>query len=677
VLGRLTIEALPLYSWVAAGGAAVTVLGGLGALLLVTYLRAWKVLWTEWLTSVDHKRIGIMYIVIALIMLLRGFVDAIMMRAQQAIASGNEGYLPPGHFDQVFSSHGTIMIFFVAMPFLTGLINIIVPQQIGARDVSFPFLNSVSLWMTAAGAGLVLISLAVGKFSEAGWTGYPPLSGPEYSPGVGVDYWIWALLISGVGTTMTGINFIVTIIKNRCPGMIYMRMPLFTWTALCVAILIAFAFPALTVVAIMLELDRVLGFHFFTNAGGGNMMMYANLLWIWGHPEVYILILPAFGIYSEVVATFSRKKLFGYPSLVYATAVIAILSFTVWLHHFFTMGSSANVNAVFGIATMIIAVPTGVKIFDWLFTMYRGRIEMHPSMLFTIGFIVTFVIGGVTGVLLALPPADYIMHNSTFLVAHFHNMLIPGALFGYFAGMNYWFPKALGFKLDQKWGVRSFWFWIVGFYLAFMPLYVLGFMGMSRRMEHYDNPAFQPYLIIAALGAFLILIGIACIGMQLYVSVKNREALRDVTGDPWNGRTLEWETASPPAPYNFATVPVVHEIDNFYVQKQRGDAYAKPDAYEDIVMPKSTSLGVLIGGLSFILGFAVIWYIWWLAALALVAALTLVAIRACDDDTDYVLPASEVEAIETARHEALATARMHDTSDPAISPSGVPLPGRA
>ncbi|MEM8854544.1 MAG: cbb3-type cytochrome c oxidase subunit I, partial [Pseudomonadota bacterium] len=351
MLGRLTIDALPLYSWVAMGGAAVTVLGGIGAFLLVTYLKAWRVLWTDWLTSVDHKRIGIMYVVLALIMLVRGFVDAAMMRAQQAVALNNEGYLPPEHFDQIFSSHGTIMIFFVAMPFLTGLINIVVPQQIGARDVAFPLLNSISLWMTAAGAGLVLVSLVLGKFSEAGWTGYPPLSGIDYSPGVGVDYWLWALLVSGVGSTLSGINFIVTIVKHRCPGLTYMRMALFTWTALCVSVLMAFAFPALTVVAIMLGLDRTLEFHFFTNGDGGNMMMFANLLWIWGHPEVYILILPAFGIFSEVVATFSRKRLFGYTSLVYATACIALLSFTVWLHHFFTMGSSANVNAVFGIAT--------------------------------------------------------------------------------------------------------------------------------------------------------------------------------------------------------------------------------------------------------------------------------------------------------------------------------------
>lgn len=677
MLGRLTFEAIPLYSWVAMGGAAVTVGGGIAVFLLITYLKAWRVLWTDWLTSVDHKRIGIMYVILALIMLCRGFIDALMMRAQQAFALNSDGYLPPDHFDQIFSSHGTIMIFFVAMPFLTGLINIIVPQQIGARDVAYPFLNSVSLWMTAAGAGLVLISLAVGKFSTAGWTGYPPYSGAQYNPGVGVDYWLWALLVSGVGSTLSGINFIVTIVKNRCPGMTYMRMPMFTWTTFCVSVLMAFAFPALTVVAIMLGLDRVLGFHFFTNGDGGNMMMYANLLWIWGHPEVYILILPAFGIFSEVVATFSRKRLFGYESLVYATMCIAVLSFTVWLHHFFTMGSGANVNAFFGITTMIIAVPTGVKIFDWLFTMYRGRIVLHPSMYFTIGFIVTFVIGGVTGVLLALPPADYLMHNSTFLIAHFHNMLIPGALFGYFAGMNYWFPKAFGFKLNEKWGIRSFWFWIVGFYLAFMPLYVLGFMGMVRRMEHYADPTWQPYLVVAFLGAISVLCGIVCIGIQFYVSVRDRLALRDATGDPWNGRTLEWATSSPAAHYNFAIIPKVDDIDPYWEMKKRKDVYHAPEHYEDIVMPKKTGIGPILGGLAFLIGFGMIWWMWWLVILAALASLALVIYRTCDDDTNYVVPAEEVMREEAEWLARIEPGHLHDVSEPHDEVADAAVPGRA
>jgi cytochrome o ubiquinol oxidase subunit 1 len=677
MLGRLTIDALALYSAIAFGGAAITVGGAIAVALLISWLRAWRYLWTEWFTSVDLKRIGIMYIVLALVMLLRGFIDALMMRAQQAIAVNSDGYLPPEHFDQIFSSHGTIMIFFMAMPFLTGLINFVVPQQIGARDVAFPYMNSVSLWLTGSGAALVMVSLVIGKFSTAGWTAYPPYSGVETNPYVGVDYWIWAVLISGVGSTMTGINFLVTILKRRAPGMTLMRMTLFTWTALCTSILMAFAFPAVTVVAVMLELDRVFGMHFFTNDAGGNMMNYANLLWIWGHPEVYILILPAFGVYSSVVTTFSGRRLFGYTSLVYATVAIAILSFTVWLHHFFTMGSSANVNAVFGIATMIIAVPTGVKLFNWLFTMFRGRIRFHTSMMYTIAFIVTFTIGGVTGVLLALPPADYLMHNSTFLVAHFHNMLIPGALFGYFAAFNLWFPKAFGFTLDERWGKRSFWCWLIGFYLAFMPLYLLGFMGMPRRMEHYDTPEWQPYLIVAAAGAVFILLGLIFMGVQLVVSVRRRAENRDWTGDPWNGRTLEWLTASPPAPYNFAVIPEVHGRDAFLALKERGIAYQRPTRYEDIAMPKNSAFGVVIGALSFILGFAMVWHIWWAAAGSFALIVATLIVRSSNDDTEYLLPGSEVERLETQRFRDMARGPRASAASDDLPAPGAALPERA
>ncbi len=663
MLGRLTLDALPLYSAIAFGGAAITVLGGLAVVAVITWFGWWGTLWKNWLTSVDHKRIGIMYVTLALIMLMRGFVDAFMMRAQQAIALNSDGYLPPEHFDQIFSSHGTIMIFFMAMPFLTGLINIVVPQQIGARDVAFPHLNAVSLWMTSAGAGLVMVSLVIGKFSTAGWTGYPPYSGIEFNPYVGVDYWVWAVLISGIGSTLTGINFIVTILKKRAPGMILMRMPLFAWTTFCTAVLMAFAFPGITVVASLLELDRLFGMHFFTNGDGGNMMNFANLFWLWGHPEVYILVLPAFGIYSSVVSTFAERRLFGYTSLVYATCAICLLSFTVWLHHFFTMGSSANVNSAFGIATMIIAVPTGVKVFDWLFTMYRGRIRFHVSMMYTIAFIVTFVIGGVTGVLLALPPADYLMHNSTFLVAHFHNMLIPGALFGFFAGLNFWWPKALGFRLEERWGKRSFWCWVIGFYLAFMPLYVLGFMGMPRRMEHYDTAAWQPWLIVAALGAVFILFGLVFLVVQIVVSFQRRAALRDWTGDPWDGRTLEWLTSSPPAPYNFAVLPEVRDLDAFWDMKQRGVAYQRPERYEDIPIPRNSAFGIALGAISFVFGFAMIWYVWWLAIASAVAAVLLIIIRSSSDDTDDIMPAAEVERIETRRFEDMARARSGERGE--------------
>ena len=653
MLGRLTIDALPFYSWVAMGGAVVTIMAVLLVALAVTWTGKWRYLWKEWLTSVDHKRIGVMYIVLALVMLIRGFIDAIMMRAQQAIALNSEGYLPPEHFEQIFTSHGTIMIFFMAMPFLTGLINVVVPQQIGARDVAFPFMNSVSLWLTAAGAGLMGISLVIGRFSTAGWTGYPPYSGIGYSPGVGVDYWIWALLVSGVGSTMTRINFITTILRCRALGMNLMKMPLFVWTSFCTSILMAFAFPALTVVAVLLGLDRTLGMHFFTNDLGGNMMNFANLIWIWGHPEVYILILPAFGVFSEVVAVFSKKRLFGYPSLVYATMAIGLLSFTVWLHHFFTMGSSPNVNAIFGIATMIIAVPTGVKIFDWLFTMVRGRIVFHPAMLFTIGFIITFVIGGITGVLLAIPPVDYLMHNTTFLVAHFHNMLIPGALFGYFAGVQFWFPKAFGFKLKEFWGKMVFYCWFVGFYLAFMPLYALGFLGMPRRLEQYTNPDWQPFLLVAFAGSCIVLVGIFSVFMQFYVSIRDRKQNVDLTGDPWDGRTLEWATSSPTAPYNFAVVPKVNSVDVFWEMKKQGVAYSFPDQYRPIVMPANTGAGVLIGLFGFLVGFAFVWYIWWLAILAMTGVVAVVIGRSCNDQGEEVISEEIIRDIENRRKVAL------------------------
>ncbi len=641
LLGRLTIDALPFYSWVAAGGAMVTVLGGLGAIAFVTWFGLWKPLWRDWMTSLDHKRIGVMYIVLALIMLLRGFVDAIMMRVQQAMALNSEGYLPADHFEQIFSSHGTIMIFFMAMPFLAGLLNIALPLQIGARDVAFPLLNSISFYLSAAGAGLVLISLVLGKFSTAGWSGYPPYSGLEYSPGVGVDYWIWAILISGVGSTLSAINFTVTIMCKRAPGMKPMRMPIFTWTALCSSILMLFAFPALTVAVGLLGMDRTFGSHFFTNDSGGNVMNYMNLFWIWGHPEVYILILPAFGIFSEVAATFSSKKIFGYRSLVYATMVIAVLSFTVWLHHFFTMGSSPNVNAFFGIMTMIIAVPTGVKVFNWIFTMYGGRVRYETPMLWTLGFMMMFVLGGISGVLLAIPPVNYMTHNTTFLVAHFHNMIIPGVLFGYLAGYMYWFPKVFGFRLDHKWGVRAFWFWIIGFILAFMPLYATGLMGMPRRMAHYFDPELQPMLILALVGAVLILAGILCLAIQLWVSVKKREELADTTGDPWDGRTLEWSISSPPPAYNFARIPEVYDRDPFTEWKLAGRKPDKSD-YSDISVPENSMLGVYLGAVAFAFGFSMVWQIWWLAVLCGLAIIGGLIVRSFVFDHEILIPAETV-----------------------------------
>jgi cytochrome o ubiquinol oxidase subunit 1 len=655
MFGKLTLAAIPFHNLVTISAVIGAVFLGLVILALITYYRKWTYLYKEWLTSLDHKKIGIMYIIIALVMLLRGFSDAILMRSQQAVAAGGSlGFLSADHFNQIFSAHGSIMIIFMAMPFLVGLMNIVVPQQIGARDVAFPFMNSLSLWLTAAGAMLIMVSLGVGEFSQAGWSGYTPLTEQQYSPGTGVDYWIWAFQIAGIGSTMTGINFLVTILKMRAPGMKAMRMPLFVWTSFCTNVLIVWAFPVLTAALAMITLDRYLGMHFFTNDLGGNMMMYANLFWTWGHPEVYIVILPAFGIFSEVVATFSGKRLFGYASMVYATAVITILSFTVWVHHFFTMGAGPYVNLFFGIATMMIAIPTGVKTFNWLFTMYRGRIRFHQSMYWALGFIVTFAIGGSAGVLLSSPPADYVLHNSLFLIAHFHNVLIPGSLFGFMAGYSYWFPKATGFRLREDWGKRAFWCWLIGFYLAFAPLYVLGFMGMPRRMAHYATLAWHPYLLVAALGTAVIALGILFQVIQLVVSIKERRALSDPTGDPWGGRTLEWMTASPPAEYNFPKIPVVDEIDAFMDMKEKGVAYLRPDHYNDIEMPKNVPHGLIIGAFAFLFGFAIIWYIWWLVILTSLGILSTVIARSLDDDIYDIIPAAEVQRIENERYRQLA-----------------------
>ncbi|WP_372774422.1 cytochrome o ubiquinol oxidase subunit I [Mangrovibacterium sp.] len=664
MFGKLTLSDIPFHDPIIMGAIGSSTIGAMVILGLLTYYKKWGYLWSEWLTSVDHKKIGIMYIILAGVMMLRGFADAVMMRAQQAIAAGaNEGYLTSHHYDQIFGAHGTIMIIFVAMPFIVGLMNIILPLQIGARDVAFPLMNSVSFWLTVAGAGLMMISLGVGEFANTGWTGLAPLFEKEFNPGVGVDYWVWAFQIAGLGTLLGGINFVVTILKMRAPGMSLMKMPLFTWTSLTACVLIIFSFPVITGALTMLTLDRYLDMHFFTNDMGGNMMMWNNLFWMWGHPEVYIVILPAFGIFSEIVSTFSSKRLFGYSSLVYATAVIMILSFTVWLHHFFTMGNTVNVNAFFGITTMLIAIPTGVKVYDWLFTMYRGRIRFTTPMYWTLGFLTSFVIGGMTGVLMAIPGADYVVHNSAFLVAHYHNMLIPGALFGYFAGFSYWFPKMFGFKLDEKWGKRGFWGWMIGFLVAFMPLYVVGFMGMPRRVAHYDNLEWQPYMITAAVGTLIVGYGIACQIIQIVVSIRKREELKDTTGDAWEGRTLEWSTASPPPDYNFAVVPVVADLDAFWDMKEKGKAFRHYDVYTDIHMPKNQPHGVIIGGLTLAFGFAMIWYIWWLAIGSLFGIIATIVIAGSSDDDGYIIPASEVKKTEDDRYRMMFPEKFVDEEE--------------
>ncbi|MGO4307153.1 cytochrome o ubiquinol oxidase subunit I [Cupriavidus sp. RAF12] len=654
MFGRLSWEAIPLHEPILLATFAAVAIGGLALVGALTYYRAWGYLWREWFTSIDHKKIGVMYIVLGVVMLLRGFSDAVMMRLQQAVAFGdNLGYLPPHHYDQIFTAHGVIMVLFVAMPLVTGLMNFVVPLQIGARDVAFPFLNNFSFWMTTGGAILVMMSLFIGEFARTGWLAYPPLSGILHSPDVGVDYYIWSLQVAGIGTLLSGINLLVTIVKMRAPGMTLMRMPIFTWTSLCTNVLIIAAFPVLTAALALLALDRYVGTNFFTADQGGSAMMYVNLIWIWGHPEVYILVLPVFGVFSEVVATFCRKRLFGYASMVYATVVITVLSYLVWLHHFFTMGSGASVNSFFGITTMIISIPTGAKIFNWLFTMYHGRIRFEVPMLWTVGFMITFVIGGMTGVLLAVPPADFSLHNSLFLIAHFHNVIIGGVLFGLMAGITYWFPKAFGFRLVSFWGKCSFWFWFVGFYFAFMPLYWLGLLGVTRRMNHFEDTSLQIWFQLAAFGAFLIALGIGCFLIQLFVSFRRRDALRDTTGDPWDGRTLEWSTSSPPPQYNFAFTPLVHDADAWWQMKQYG--YQRPEqGFIPIHMPKNTAAGIILAGLSTLCGFALIWHIWWLVVASFAATLITAIVHTFNYKRDYYIPAEDVVRTEASRTTLMA-----------------------
>lgn len=639
--GRLSAEYLP-QDPVTIGAAVGMPLMALSVVILVTYLKRWKWLWSEWLTSLDAKKIGVMYIIVALLMLLRGGADAAMLRLQTALAQSGIQPFTTDTFQQVFTAHGTIMIFFVAMGLAFGLINCVLPLLIGARDMAFPMMNSVSFWLFVAGMMLCNVALIFGGFSNGGWLGYPPLTGLEYNPGPGVDYWIWSLQIAGIGSLLSGINFFVTIIKNRAPGMTLFKMPIFPWSVLVTSVLIMLAFPILTVTLALLGLDRTMGMHFFTSDAGGNPMLYINLIWAWGHPEVYILVLPAFGIYSEIVATFARKKLFGYKTMVYALLAIMFLSFIVWQHHFFTMGAGANVNAFFGIMTAIIAIPTGVKLFNWLFTMYRGRITFSAPMVWFMAFVVTFTIGGVSGVMMSVPALDFQVHNTLFLVAHFHNTIIGGVVFGFFAGMTYWFPKIFGFRLNDRLGRWSAYMWQIGFILAFIPLYILGLMGAVRRLDTYDDPTWLPLFITSGVGVLVIGLGFGLFILQVLYSIWKRKELRDRDGDPYDGRTLEWSVPSPAPHYNFAVIPTVTERDEWWHRKQTGKTSYKESDYLDIWLPKNSSVGIIIGILAGVFGFAVIWHLWWLVLLVFVAIAAVIIKRTLDDDSEYQISANEL-----------------------------------
>lgn len=645
--GKLTLKALP-HQWYTVGGTVFIVLMCVAAAILLTKTKRWGWLWNHWLTSTDPKKIGTMYMLFAALMFFRGMVDVALIWIQQAIAVDSTGFLTPDHFQQIFTSHGDIMVFFVTMGFFFGLMNWIIPLQIGARDLAFPFLNSLGLWLTVAGGLLINIFFIIGgDFANTGWLAVASLSEIEFSPGVGVDYLIWSLQLSGLGSLLAGINFIVTIIKKRAPGMTLMKMPLFVWTSLCAMILIISAFPVLTAVTFLLWLDRIMEMHFFSNGFGGNQMMYWNLIWMWGHPEVYILVLPAFGMFSEIVSTFSQKAISGYASMVWAAVTITTLSYLVWLHHFFIMGAGPKVNSFFGIVTMFIAIPSGVQVFNWILTMYKGKVVFSSPMYWFMGFVCTFMIGGMGGVFMASPPADFQVHNSLFLVAHFHTMIVGVALFGIFAGLNYWFPKIMGFKLNEKLDKRAFWLWLIGFFVSFTPLYLLGFMGATRRLDHYAaSTGWQPLYITAAVGLLIITAGIVTQVQQIIVSIKNKKQLLDTTGDPWNGRTLEWSTSSPPPFYNFAVLPTVTSHEEFWNMKQRE---VKPKEYHDIVLPKNTGMGVYLSALGFVLGFALVWVIPWLMIISLIAIIACIITLSFNEEMEYVLTAAEVAQLEKGR----------------------------
>jgi cytochrome o ubiquinol oxidase subunit 1 len=645
LFGRLTADALP-HEWYTIAGTIFIVLMCLVTAAYLAGDKRWKWLWEEWLTTTDPKKIGTMYIIFALLMFVRGILDAGMLWVQQAIAVDSQGYLSADHFQQIFTAHGDIMVFFVTMGIFFGFMNWIIPLQIGARDLAFPFVNSLGLWLTVAGGILINLFFVIGnEFANTGWLAVAPLSELQFNPGPGVDYLIWSLQLSGLGSTLAGINFMVTIVKKRAPGMTLMKMPLFVWSSLCAMVLVISAFPVLTATTLLLWLDRFFDMHFFTTGGGGNQMMYFNLIWMWGHPEVYILVLPAFGMYSEIVSTFSQKPLSGYVSVIWATIAITVISYLVWLHHFFTMGAGPEVNTFFAVATMIIAIPSGVLVFNWILTMHKGQIIFATPMYWFLAFVAIFMIGGISGVFMASPPADFQVHNSLFLVAHFHTQIIGVALFGSFAGFTYWFPKIFGFTLDERLGKRAFWLWLVGYFVCFMPMYLLGFMGATRRMDHYaSETGWRPLFIVMNIGFVILCAGMVTQIQQLLWSIKNRKLNRDTTGDPWNGRTLEWSTPSPPPFYNYAHIPQAGSRDAFWHIKK--DHSNKPKDYEAIIMPKNTPMGIYISIFAFLMSFGIVWHITWLIALSLIAVIACIVILSLNEETEYILSASEIADIE-------------------------------
>lgn len=631
-----------------------------GALVVAAYLIRTRRIWwllREWLTTVDHKKIGIMYTALGLVMMFRGFFDAIMIRTHQAMAFGpqspgilgaHHGYMPPFHFDQIYTVHGVIMILVAITPILTGFMNYIVPLQIGARDMAYPFMNALGLAFTAAAAALIMTSLFVGNFSHDAWIGLAPLTELQGSPSVGVDYWIWSIQLVSIGTTLSGINIIATILKMRAPGMTLFRMPMFTWTSLGTNIVGLTSFPLLMVAIGLLALDRYFGMHFFTADHGGNMMMYPNLFWLWGHPEVYFVVLPAFGMVSAIIPTFSEKSMFNYPSMVAATMGIAGVSWMVWLHHYFLMGSGPFVNSFFSVSSMLVGIPTGIKVFNWVFTMWRGRVRLETPMLWAVTSVLLLIGGGMTGMMVAFPAINYVTHKSVFVVAHFHNMflVITFAIFGAFV---YWWPKVFGFRLDEHLGKWFFWLFWGGSVFVFVPMYALGFLGMMRRQDYLAHPSWLPLLLLEVFGIALYIASVAAFLLMMYVSIRDRHANRVVGPDAWaTSRALEWVTHTPPPFYNFAVQPVVHGRDEWAWRRDNGLDSLAVDHYEPIHMPKRSAIPGLIGLFAFVFGFAMTWRVWWLAGLALFLVFALLIARSFMSDIGYEVSPEEVEQVENA-----------------------------
>lgn len=638
-LGRF---AVPHPSAAIYGSMVAIALVSIAIVVGLTYFKKWGYLWREWITTVDHKRIGIMYIASALIMFVRGLVDALMLRMQLAVPDNK--LLDSQHYNEVFSTHGIIMIIFMAMPFLFGLMNIATPLQIGARDVAFPRLNAVSFWLFFMGAMLLNISFVVGGSPDAGWTSYFPLAGNEFSPSVGTNYYMLSIQLSGMGSLITAINFLTTIFRMRAPGMKLMQMPMFTWSILVTNVLILAVFPVFAMALVFGTMDRLFGTQFYTIGNGGMDMMWANLFWIWGHPEVYIVILPAFGIYSEIIATFARRNLFGYKAMVGSMVAITILSVIVWVHHFYTMGQGVLTNSIFSITTMAIAVPTGVKIFNWLFTLRKGSIVFATPMLWTLAFIPTFTIGGVTGVMLAMASADFQYHNTMFLVAHFHYTLIPGVVYAFIAGMIYWWPKFFGFMLNEKIGKVSFWMVAICFNITFFPMFITGLDGQARRMFTYSaETGFGPLNLVSSIGAVGLVLGFVVLVYNIYWST--RYMPRNVGEDPWNARSLEWATASPIPEYNFATLAHVNSSEALWDYKKKGHNLF-PDKLEEIHMPNNSGMPFIMSVLFFIGAFGLIFSMIPLAIVALIGIFVCMALRSFEQDHGHHISVKEIEETE-------------------------------